>query len=184
MKQLARTVVYWPWIDTDITNQCHQCQTCAEHQTKPAKSANHPWMLPEKPWSRIHIDHVQLSGSQLVGTGGCLFQIPMYPSFYFNVNQSHHRLTGAGLCSFWVPAHNRLRQCYNILFGRDSGMMSEKGALFTSQVHLSPSYKWSSGASRTDFQTSSCEVLTPTKDCTSRVSHAVPSDSSGSGIFS
>ena len=57
MKQLARTAVYWPGIDTDITNQCHRCQTCAEHQTKPAKPANHPWMLPEKPWSRIHVDH-------------------------------------------------------------------------------------------------------------------------------
>ena len=51
----------------------------------------------------------------------------MYPSYYFNVNQSHHRLAGAGLCSFWVPAHNRLRQCYNILFGGVSGMMSRKG---------------------------------------------------------
>ena len=57
MKQLARTAVYWPRIDTDITHQCHRCQTCAEHQTKPAKPANHPWMLPEKPWSRIHVDH-------------------------------------------------------------------------------------------------------------------------------
>eukprot|EP00731_Ephydatia_muelleri_P012738 Em0007g48a len=51
MKQLARTAVYWPRIDTDITNQCHRCQTCAEHQTKPAKPANQPWMLPEKPWT-------------------------------------------------------------------------------------------------------------------------------------
>ncbi|KAL5503296.1 hypothetical protein EMCRGX_G010223 [Ephydatia muelleri] len=57
MKQLARTAVYWPRIDTDIANQCHRCQTCVEHQTKPAKPANHPWMLPEKPWSRIHVDH-------------------------------------------------------------------------------------------------------------------------------
>ena len=57
MKQLARTAVYWPRIDTDITNQCHRCQTCAEHQTKPAKSADHPRMLPEKPWSRIHVDY-------------------------------------------------------------------------------------------------------------------------------
>ena len=36
---------------------CHQCTTCAEHQKKPPKAANHPWMLPEKPWSRVHVDH-------------------------------------------------------------------------------------------------------------------------------
>ena len=57
MKQLARTAVYWPHIDADIVALCHKCTTCAEHQTNPPKSANHPWMLPEKPWSRVHIDH-------------------------------------------------------------------------------------------------------------------------------
>ena len=27
----------------------------------------------------------------------------MYPSHYFNVDQSHHRPAGAGLCLFWYP---------------------------------------------------------------------------------
>ena len=36
MKQLARSAVYWPHIDSQIED---------------------PWMMPEKPWSRIHIDH-------------------------------------------------------------------------------------------------------------------------------
>ncbi|XP_062521210.1 uncharacterized protein K02A2.6-like [Corticium candelabrum] len=57
MKQLARTAVYWPRIDADIQDTCHRCTACAEHQNKPAKAANHPWMLPEKPWSRVHVDH-------------------------------------------------------------------------------------------------------------------------------
>ena len=51
MKQLARTAVYWPHIDSGIMELCHKCTTCAEHQNKPPKPANHPWMLPEKPWS-------------------------------------------------------------------------------------------------------------------------------------
>ncbi|KAL5488608.1 hypothetical protein EMCRGX_G017577 [Ephydatia muelleri] len=57
MKQLARTAVYWPRIDEDIVNLCHRCSTCAEHQSRPPKQPNDPWMLPEKPWSRIHLDH-------------------------------------------------------------------------------------------------------------------------------
>ena len=57
MKQLARTAVYWPHIDSGIMELCHKCTTCAEHQSKPPKPANHPWMLPEKPWSRVHVDH-------------------------------------------------------------------------------------------------------------------------------
>ena len=28
-----------------------------EHQNRPPQPANHPWMMPEKPWSCIHIDH-------------------------------------------------------------------------------------------------------------------------------
>lgn len=30
---------------------------CAEHQHKPPKPANHPWMLPEKPWIQVLVDH-------------------------------------------------------------------------------------------------------------------------------
>ena len=57
MKQLARSAVYWPRIDNDIMTQTRNCGTCAEHQNAPSKQPNHPWMLPEKPWSRVHIDH-------------------------------------------------------------------------------------------------------------------------------
>ena len=57
MKQLARSSVYWPRIDQEIEQLCRLCTTCGEHQNKPPKPANHPWMMPEKPWSRIHIDH-------------------------------------------------------------------------------------------------------------------------------
>ena len=57
MKQLARTAVYWPCIDTDITDMARQCTACNEHQNAPTKLPIHPWMVPEKPWSRVHIDH-------------------------------------------------------------------------------------------------------------------------------
>ena len=42
-------------LDLHIERPCRTCS--AEHQNKPPKSANHPWMLPEKPWSRVHVDH-------------------------------------------------------------------------------------------------------------------------------
>ena len=57
MKQLARSAVYWPHIDSQIEDTCRCCTACAEHQNRPPQPANHPWMMPEKPWSRIHIDH-------------------------------------------------------------------------------------------------------------------------------
>ena len=57
MKHLARTAVYWPGIDSCIVEVSRACQACAEHQNKPPKPPVHPWMFPEKPWSRVHVDH-------------------------------------------------------------------------------------------------------------------------------
>ena len=57
MKQLARTAVYWPGIDAAIEMASRRCDSCGEHQNKPSKPTVHPWMLPEKPWSRVHLDH-------------------------------------------------------------------------------------------------------------------------------
>ena len=57
MKQLARTAVYWPGIDAAIEQASRPCESCGEHQNKPSKPPVHLWMLPEKPWSRIHVDH-------------------------------------------------------------------------------------------------------------------------------
>nr|KAG5693828.1 hypothetical protein BaRGS_004436 [Batillaria attramentaria] len=57
MKQLARTAVYWPGIDAAIEMTSRRCDSCGEHQNKPSKPPVHPWMLPEKPWSRVHVDH-------------------------------------------------------------------------------------------------------------------------------
>ena len=57
MKSLARTAVYWSGMNAEIMDLCHQCTACAEHQKKPSKLASHPWMLPEKPWSHVYINH-------------------------------------------------------------------------------------------------------------------------------
>ena len=93
MKQLARTVVYWPKLGSDIVDQCRQCSTCAENQKFPAKAPNHPWMLPEKPWSRVHIDHAchQLLRNKLAAHHRCIFQVPMYTSNHLYLNKNHHR---------------------------------------------------------------------------------------------
>ena len=56
MKQLARSVVYCPHIDDDIEKLVRTYIPCVEYQNKPPKSANHPWMLPEKPW-RLNLNH-------------------------------------------------------------------------------------------------------------------------------
>ena len=57
MKQLARSVVWWPGIDSDIEKMVKSCQMCSLHQKSPPVAPLHPWEWPRKPWTRIHIDH-------------------------------------------------------------------------------------------------------------------------------
>lgn len=58
MKLLARQVVWWPGIDTDITSRVQNCDTCQINQKNPPQASVHPWEWPKRPWARIHIDHL------------------------------------------------------------------------------------------------------------------------------
>ena len=57
MKQSARTEVYWLNMNSDIMELCRKCHVCGIHQNAPPKAPLHPWILPERPWSRLHVDH-------------------------------------------------------------------------------------------------------------------------------
>ena len=57
IKQLARTAVYWPGIDAAIEQCSRRFSSCGEHQNKPPQPPVHPWMIPETPWARLHVDH-------------------------------------------------------------------------------------------------------------------------------
>ena len=57
MKLLARSVVWWPGIDSDIENKVKTCEMCALHQKSPPIAPLHPWEWPKTPWTRLHIDY-------------------------------------------------------------------------------------------------------------------------------
>lgn len=56
MKALARSYVYWPNIDADITQYVRGCANCAIAAKAPLKTTLSSWPIPSKPWSRIHMD--------------------------------------------------------------------------------------------------------------------------------
>ncbi|XP_057318279.1 uncharacterized protein K02A2.6-like [Microplitis mediator] len=56
MKELARSCVWWPKIDTDIENLSKACEWCQEFTSDPAWSMLHVWKYPEGPNDRIHAD--------------------------------------------------------------------------------------------------------------------------------
>ena len=57
MKGIARGVVWWPGLDTDIESQMKSCQKCQTNQKAPASAPLHPWEWPTQPWTCLHIDY-------------------------------------------------------------------------------------------------------------------------------
>ena len=43
MKNLSRSYVWWPGLDSDIEHIAKQCYSCQENQNSPHKSYLHPW---------------------------------------------------------------------------------------------------------------------------------------------
>ena len=57
MKSIARSLTWWPGIDKDIEKTVQNCQPCQQHQKSTAPAPLHPWEWPDRPWTRLHIDH-------------------------------------------------------------------------------------------------------------------------------
>ena len=57
MKGIARSITWWPGIDKDIERQVQNCTQCQQNQKSPAPSPLHSWEWPDRPWSRLHVDH-------------------------------------------------------------------------------------------------------------------------------
>lgn len=55
-KSLARSYVWWPGLDNDIENICHNCVTCICENAAPPKSPPQSWQIPSQPWQRLHVD--------------------------------------------------------------------------------------------------------------------------------
>ncbi|XP_056434905.1 LOW QUALITY PROTEIN: uncharacterized protein K02A2.6-like, partial [Gadus chalcogrammus] len=56
MKNLARSYVWWPGIDSQIELHAKSCPPCQSIQKAPGLAPLHPWMWPSSPWERIHVD--------------------------------------------------------------------------------------------------------------------------------
>lgn len=59
MKRTARNIVYWPNIDRDIEAIAKYCQTCQLNSKSLPELEAGVWPIPEKPWSRIHLDFAE-----------------------------------------------------------------------------------------------------------------------------
>lgn len=56
MKALARGVVWWPRIDSEVERMVKSCNACQVNRKEEPKVPLHQWEWPAKPWSSLHID--------------------------------------------------------------------------------------------------------------------------------
>ena len=57
MKGFVRGYVWWPGIGEEMERCVKECETCQIHRKAHPMVPLHPWLWPEKPWSRVHIDY-------------------------------------------------------------------------------------------------------------------------------
>ena len=58
IKSLARRYMWWPGTDSNIESCTKQCTGCQSSRKMPLVVPLHPWVKPDCPWSRVHIDNV------------------------------------------------------------------------------------------------------------------------------
>ena len=57
MKAVARSYMWWPGMDGDLENLAKSCTVCQAVKSAPSAAPLHPWLWPDQPWQRIHIDY-------------------------------------------------------------------------------------------------------------------------------
>ncbi|KAL1240256.1 Uncharacterized protein TSPI_07279 [Trichinella spiralis] len=53
---MAMSYIWWPRLDEDVELLAKTCTTCEVNQADPERYLVHPWVIPEKPWQRLHMD--------------------------------------------------------------------------------------------------------------------------------
>ena len=58
MNNLARSYLWWPYLDYGIESVVKEGTTCQHKLKSPSEAPIHnPWEWPNEPWSRHHIDY-------------------------------------------------------------------------------------------------------------------------------
>ena len=56
IKAIARSYLWWPGLDQELESLAKSCLQCFVTNGTPPVASMHPWVWPEAPWQRVHID--------------------------------------------------------------------------------------------------------------------------------
>ena len=57
MKAVTHSYFWWIGLDKDIENQGKSGENCQAVKSNPTVAPLHPWLWPDAPWTRIHVDY-------------------------------------------------------------------------------------------------------------------------------
>ena len=57
MKAVASSYFKWIGLDKDIENLRKSCEDCQALKSNSTAGPLHPWVWPDAPWTRIHVDY-------------------------------------------------------------------------------------------------------------------------------
>ena len=170
MKHLARTAVCWSGIDAAIEMASRRCDSCGKHQNKPSKPPVHPWMLPEKPWSRLHLDHaVSFMGKDWLVITDAYSKYPCIHPMSSTSTRATLDLPGEDFAHFGFP--------HTLVTDNASTFTSEEFQHWWDHTPdrstISPIYQRSSRTLGADFQASTEKVFSTPETCSSGIPDAV-----------
>ncbi|XP_046443918.1 uncharacterized protein K02A2.6-like [Daphnia pulex] len=56
MKAVARSFIWWPGLDSQLTEMATSCLPCLQTRNNPKRRKEAAWPVPDQPWSRLHVD--------------------------------------------------------------------------------------------------------------------------------
>ena len=117
MKALARSYIWWPGLDDDITNMVKGCVECQSVRNLPAKAPLHPWAWSTSPWERLHVD----------------FLGPFLGKMFFLVTDAHSKWLEVTIMTSITASRtiNVLREIF-ARFGIPQQLVSDNGPQFVS----------------------------------------------------
>ena len=118
MKSIARSYFWWSGLDRDIEDLAKSCSMCQALQTTPPAAPLHPWVWPDTPWKRVHVDFVG----------------PFQGKMFFIIVDAHSKWPEVITMSSTTSQHTieALRSVFS-RFGLPDQLVSDNGPQFTSE---------------------------------------------------
>jgi len=106
MKELARSYLWWPNIDSEIEQTVRNCSSSQQVRKPLAAAPLAPWMWPSNPWHRIHIDFAEDEKEALFHSRGRTLLVArdfLHATKYIG-SVNDHCLKGT-IRHYGIPAH-------------------------------------------------------------------------------